>query len=336
MITRRIRMLVAGTLIAICCKTVSGQGSSSVILNVNTENSVVYLDDVSDVSRFATNLNVTAAVVARNFQQSIVMADIVSVNGQPAKGVVLFSIRTINLRTAPTPGQAIADVMRTNTQSGTFEILSANGTPVGTIMTSGLGGAGPAPAGAPLAVNQGNNTIVGGTGAFLGARGQQGQAVTSQTIGNRQASMTEDPANRRQNGGGKLQFVLDVIPMFRPEVILTQGFPSVTHSNGVLVEAQPARSGEILSLFATGLGPTLPGIDPGKTFTANPVQIVNSPVQVTVNGRPAEVLSAVGVPDTVDTYKVDFLLPSALGSGPATIQVTSGFIPGPEFQIPVR
>ena len=65
MITRRIRMLVAGTLIAICCKTVSGQGSSSVILNVNTENSVVYLDDVSDVSRFATNLNVTAAVVAR-------------------------------------------------------------------------------------------------------------------------------------------------------------------------------------------------------------------------------------------------------------------------------
>src|SRR5438270_3555076 len=102
MITRRIRMLVAGTLIAICCKTVSGQGSSSVILNVNTENSVVYLDDVSDVSRFATNLNVTAAVVARNFQQSIVMEDIVSVNGQSAKVEALFSIRANKQSTAPT------------------------------------------------------------------------------------------------------------------------------------------------------------------------------------------------------------------------------------------
>ena len=124
--------------------------------------------------------------------------------------------------------------------------------------------------------------------------------------------------------------------MFRPEVTLTLGFPTVTHSNGVLVTAQRARSGEILSLFATGLGPTRPGIDPGQPFTATPVQIVNSPVEVTVNGQRAEVLSAVGVPGTVDTYRIDLRLPSGLGLGLATLQVTAGFIPGPEFQIPVQ
>ncbi len=43
-----------------------------------------------------------------------------------------------------------------------------------------------------------------------------------------------------------------------------------------------------------------------------------------------------GVPGLVDTYQVDFRLPFGLGEGQATIQVTAGFIPGPEFKIPVR
>jgi len=43
--------------------------------------------------------------------------------------------------------------------------------------------------------------------------------------------MAEDPANRRRNGEGKLRVVLHVIPMFRPEIVVTPGGPAVTHSS---------------------------------------------------------------------------------------------------------
>ena len=301
------------------------------ILNVNVENR----------STFATNPNVKVAAVSRNFQTSVLIGDIVSVNGQPAKGVTVHTFRTINLRTAPTPGQAIADLMRANSQSLTFEFLRGDdSTPIGSIMASGLGGAGTPPPGAPLVVTQGNNTIVGGTGAFLGARGQQGQAVTSQTVSNRQASMTEDPANRRQNGGGKTQFVLDVIPMSAPQIVTSSGAPAIFHADfSPVTAAKPAKAGEVLIAMATGLGPTRPGVDPGQPFPpypANPLQLVNSPVDVTVNGQSVGTISAIGWPRLVDTYRVDFQVPAGTPSGTGAIQLTAAWITGSSVNIPIQ
>jgi uncharacterized protein (TIGR03437 family) len=308
------------------------------ILNVNTENVVQYVSDVSDVSMLATNPNVTAAAVPKTFQETTFIGDIVSVNGQVAKGLFVVNRRLINSGTARTPGQAIADVMRSDVSSIAFEILKGDGTPVGTIHVSALGGPGPAPPGAPLAVTQGNNAIVGGTGAFLGARGQQGQSVTSQTITPRVASMTEDPANRRQNGGGRLFFVLDVIPMSVPQIVTTSGGPAVTHSSDftLVTASKPAAAGEILSVFVTGLGPTRPGVDPGKPFPANPPAVVNSPIMVTVNGEAAQVIGAVGYPEAVDAYQVNFQVPSDTTKGAATIQLSAAWIAGPAVNIPIQ
>jgi uncharacterized protein (TIGR03437 family) len=53
---------------------------------------------------------------------------------------------------------------------------------------------------------------------------------------------------------------------------------------------------------------------------------VNSPLQVTVNGRTAEVINAVGSPGTADRYQVNFRLPPGAASGTATIQVTAAWI----------
>ncbi len=58
----------------------------------------------------------------------------------------------------------------------------------------------------------------------------------------------------------------------------------------------PGVSVRILSLFARGLGSVNPGSDPGQPFPSDPLAIVNSPVEVAVNGKAAEVLSAVGLP----------------------------------------
>src|SRR5206468_7497054 len=108
---------------------------------------------------------------------------------------------------------------------------------VGTIMCLGLN-AGPPPPGSPLSQTGQNFAIVGGTGAFLGARGEQGGKQTPRTIPIRAASMAEDPANRRGNGGGRLRWLLTVIPMSFPQTVDTPAGPAVTHaSNLTLVTA---------------------------------------------------------------------------------------------------
>ena len=137
----------------------------------------------------------------------------------------------------------------------------------------------------------------------------------------RTASVTEDPANRRLHGSGGVVQALYLLPMFRAEVVATASGPAVVHSAdfSLVTAAKPARSGEILSLFASGLGPTIPGVEPGEPFTSETRHVVNSPVEVLVNGRSGEVLYAVIVTtqfrlsqQAVDGYLIVALGPTSL------------------------
>ena len=310
------------------------QVSPPTILEIELENRVQYVGDISDFSKLASDPNVTPTVPLKTFVPVLIIADIAAVNTQPVMGTAVFHLRQINLRTSPNAGEAIADVVRNNVVDIRFEVLKSDGTPIGTIMASGLGG-GVAPPGAPSGVRVGNVAIVGGTGAFLGTRGQVGQGVT--TIPDRNASMSEDPANRRRNGGGKVRYVLNLIPLFRPEVVTAKG-PAVFHASDStrVTAAKPARPGEALTLLASGLGPTRPGVDPGQPFTADPLQVVNSPVELSVNGKPAEVLYAVGYPGAVDRYQINFRVPDGTVAGLASVQLSSAWIAGSDVVIPVQ
>lgn len=331
-------------LAAVCCKSGFGQATPTTILEIDVENYVQYFHDITDLSKFATDPNavpagfLTNSPFARNFGEVIGIGDIVAVNGQPAKGTLTRDGRPLDLKPAPNPGQAIADTSRGIFFADTFEILKGDGSPIGIIMSYGTGPASPPP-GAPLAVRLSSFAIVGGTGAFLGARGQWGhpQQPFSQILG-RAASIAEDPVNRRRNGGTRFRAVMQLIPLSRPEITQTLAGPAVAHSSDfVLVTAsRPAAPGEILSLFATGLGPTLPGVDPGTPFPTTPPAVVNSPVGVTVNGRAAEVTAAVGFPGAVDGYQVNFRVPPDAARGTATIQVSVAWIAGPEVRIAIQ
>ena len=325
--------------VAVLCPrpVVIAQGLAPVILQVDVENFVRYVEDITDPSQFATRAAVTPAAVPRNFVEFVAIADIVAVNGQPAKGTYLSRGRTTSTSPSPTAGVAVADVTRTGAVDTRFEIQGADGTSIGTVLTVEFGG-GPAPPGAPLEITQGNNVVVGGSGAYLGARGSFGQAVTAQSVATRQASMAEDPGNRRRNGGGKTRFVIQVVPMARPEILTANDQPLITHAadSKLVTTSNPASAGETLNLFASGLGPTRPGVDPGQPFPSSPLAVVNSPVQVTVNGRSASVLTAVGVPGRVDTYQVQFQVPSGVTTGAAVIQVIDAWIPGPAATVAIR
>jgi uncharacterized protein (TIGR03437 family) len=64
--------------------------------------------------------------------------------------------------------------------------------------------------------------------------------------------------------------------------------------------------------------------------------VVNSPVEVTVNGKSAEVLDAVGYPGSVDGYQVNFRVPPDTTTGTASIQVSAAWVPGVPVRIPVQ
>jgi hypothetical protein len=317
-----------------------GQPPPPAIITIDVENVVEYQFDISDPTKFGTNPGVTPSSGNHPFGVVVVFGDIVSVNGQPAKGVYVGRPLVVRLTPTPNPMQSIADTAHASLRSHTFEILKADGTPVGTIVSFGLDGGTPPP-GAPSYsfATRGDYTVFGGTGAYLGVRGELVQRLGAlETVPPRAASVAEDPANRRINGGGRILFLLHLIPMYTPQVASTPQGPAVTHSSDftLVSSAKPATAGEVLSLFASGLGPTVPGVDPGQPFPASPPAVANSPVEVMVNGKSAEVLGAVGLPGTVDGYQVNFRVPPDTAKGPAAVQVNAAWIPGAPITIAVQ
>src|ERR1700675_814051 len=139
MLFRRNTALAAALWAAVFSPLSLAQVPPPTILEIDIENFVAYYDDIPDVSKRATDPNATTPVLGRNFAPSVLIGDIVAVNGQPAKGTFVYRTLTLNLRAAPTAGQAIADIVRSNVNNQAFEILKSDGTPIGTIMTVGLG-----------------------------------------------------------------------------------------------------------------------------------------------------------------------------------------------------
>src|SRR5262249_25401421 len=151
-----------------------------------------------------------------------------------------------NTMLEPNPGEAIADTSIAGLTDFCFDILTLDNRPIGTLFGMGLSRAVPPP-GAPLTVSSGNHVIVGGSGAFLGARGYFGQSLSDQTIAIRNASITEDPANRRKNGGGRIFFLMQVIAYAAPQIVTTSGGPAILHADFSPVNtARAAKAGEVL------------------------------------------------------------------------------------------
>jgi uncharacterized protein (TIGR03437 family) len=312
------------------------QAAGPVTLKVDLENVVGYWDDGVDFSRLGSVTGVTTPVATRRiFQSQVQIGDIVAVNGVAAKGTFITNARNLNVTTAVAPGQSIADTTRTGIAQYTFEFLQFDGTPIGTIFVSALNGGTPSP-GAPTGTAQVNGVIVGGTGAFWGAQGQVASTAPNPAV--RFASFSEDTASRRINGGGKVEFSLQLIVPERPQVIATANGPAIIHAGNsqFVTAANPAHAGETLVLFATGLGPVRSAIDMGQPFPYSPLALVNSPVSITVNGAPASVLYAGGYPGAVDGYQVNFTLPASLAPGTATLQLSTAWIPGGAVQLPVQ
>lgn len=318
---------------AVFCSTAAAQPAPPTILTIEMENVVRYNENYTNPQKNGTSAVAEAQTATpATFYPGTFIGDIVAVNGQKSKGTVIAPNFTVGLTPSPTGSQGIADVNRIAIMTIFLEIQQADGTSVGTLYLSGSA-PGPPPVGAPKAGAAGNFAVLGGTGAFLGARGQAATILNS----HRSASTLENPINRRTFPAGLWKLIVQLIPMTTPEVILTTSGLAIVHGDYSLVTAsQPARAGEVLTLFASGLGSTRPGIDPGQMFPSSPAQLVNSPIDVLVNGKAGEVIYAGGYPNAVNDYQVNFRVPEDTVPGMASIQLSAAWIVGAAVRVPVR
>jgi len=177
------------------------------VLEIEVANRAFYVADTPDISKFATVPNPVAPLgPGHTFATVLGIGDIVAVNGKPAKGTYLTSFVVLNMSPGAQPGQAIGDATRANFGRVWLEIQKMDATLVGTI-TIDLAAGGPPPPGAPSDA-AGSGVVTGGTGAFLGARGQQ--SGINEIFG-RAASITEDPSDRRFFVGGKGKLIVQLI-----------------------------------------------------------------------------------------------------------------------------
>ncbi|MCC6265381.1 MAG: hypothetical protein IT169_17545 [Bryobacterales bacterium] len=105
---------------------------------------------------------------------------------------------------------------------------------------------------------------------------------------------------------------------------IADGIPVVTRPGGSLVTAEsPARPGQIVTLWATGLGPVLPPLKPGELPRGAAPLDQKIPFEVRVNGVPipsGHVLYAGVAPGFAGLYQINLLLPEDTPPNP-TIRI---------------
>jgi len=317
------------------------------LLTVHLANLTAYYQDTVDLTTLATlpaaPIN-TANLTKNNFFPLEVAGDIVQINDDTTvKG--LYLSKNLVTKSSPTAsaGMMISDASITGFRHDIFKILYPDPTApaavppttmeIGSITAAGVSGQPDAPGGPP-AIGGGDWAITGGTGAFLGVTGQMGGQGGQGGGTIRAASVTEDPSKRRANASPNdtQTMYLYVIPLMPPQIIEVFAI----HLNDppkLVTQANPAKSGDTLILYATGLGPVRDpagtAVPIGQAFLTNTTVI--SPVTVTIGSAlPGQYVpqSAQGCEGHSNGYVVKLILPHFMLMSPktTTIQISSAWI----------
>ena len=91
----------------------------------------------------------------------------------------------------------------------------------------------------------------------------------------------------------------------------------------------PAKPGEVLILWATGLGPTIPAAPGGVAIPSDQTYSTASVPTVTINNLPATVFGAALAPGSVGLYQIAIQVPNTLADGDWAIQATIGGVQSP-------
>jgi adhesin/invasin len=124
-----------------------------------------------------------------------------------------------------------------------------------------------------------------------------------------------------------------------PGLFLTDaaGDPAVIHTNGQPVStASPAAGGEIVEIFATGLGPVSNAPADNAAAPVSPLAMDTITPRVIIGGVDAEVKFAGLAPGFAGLNQINVVVPKGLPSGPATLTIAVGPLFGNSTVLLVR
>ena len=106
----------------------------------------------------------------------------------------------------------------------------------------------------------------------------------------------------------------------------TQSLGVILHQNSSTVtEQSPAQPGEVLQVYAVGLGPTNPSVPTGATApTSPPLAMTITQPTVTVGCQQANVVFSGLAPSMVGSYLVNFTLPASAPGGNLSLTLSIG------------
>jgi uncharacterized protein (TIGR03437 family) len=114
------------------------------------------------------------------------------------------------------------------------------------------------------------------------------------------------------------------------------GIHQAAQADGTIVANKPAKAGDVLVVFASGLGAVSNQPASGATSPSDDLALCRETPTVTIGGLPAEVQFAGLAPFFVGAYQVNVKVPSGLPSGVAQMRISSGGEVSNSFPIPIQ
>lgn len=110
-------------------------------------------------------------------------------------------------------------------------------------------------------------------------------------------------------------------------------FPNSTQAvadPAIVAGGRPAQPGDIISLYATGLGPTNPPYQPGEIVARSPLPYLRDPITVMLGGTilaAPDVIYAGGTPGSISgLYQINIRIPASTPNGDIPVVLTIGGI----------
>jgi uncharacterized protein (TIGR03437 family) len=132
----------------------------------------------------------------------------------------------------------------------------------------------------------------------------------------------------KQNGKWAMATVrFDLSP---PEVFRLDGAQgAIQHASDyrLVTSSDPAERGEVVIVYATGLGAVEPPLPSGQAAPLSPLSRTTEEPEVTIGGRPAPVLFSGLAPGLVGVYQLNVRIPEDAPSGEAELLVSLPPVP---------